>query len=277
MKNIVRATVLLVFMISQGVAFAVQDEPVKVEAEGVILLGDDSTIGQAKAAAINNARRSALEKATGVEVRGSSTVYNFQLINDLVHTATRGIIVKENVLFSRCNADGEQISCKAKVEAWVKPLHTERRGSFLVKKAQVMRAGRNDASESPVFQNGDELVIRVSANEDAWLHLFSVDQNGGIGKLYPNDYVKGEKILAGQEVLFPEEGLRQSGLKMVVRTPKGKKKAVESVLVIATKQKVSFLEDRKAEDLTITDLMQELSALDVSQWVERTVGYEVRE
>jgi hypothetical protein len=264
-------------MLTIGQVLAAQDEPVKVEADGVILLGDDSTIGQAKAAAINNARRSALEKATGVEVRGSSTVYNFQLINDLVHTATRGIIVKENVLSNKCNAEGEQISCKARIEAWVKPLHTERRGNFAVKKAFVMRAGRNEASESPVFQNGDELVIRASSNEDAWLHLFSVDQNGGIGKLYPNAYVKGEKVVAGQEVLFPEEGLRQSGLKMIVRTPKGRKKAVESVLVIATKQQVAFLKDRKEEDLTITDLMQELSALDVSQWVEQTVGYEVRE
>ena len=63
-------------------------DAVKGEAEGQVTLGDDSTVGQAKAAALNNARRAALEKATGVEVRGSSTVYNYQLINDLVVTAT---------------------------------------------------------------------------------------------------------------------------------------------------------------------------------------------
>lgn len=70
--------------------FAAYDEPVRVEAEGTILLGDDSTMGQAKAAALNNARRAALEKATGVEVRGSSMIYNYQLISDLVVTATKG-------------------------------------------------------------------------------------------------------------------------------------------------------------------------------------------
>jgi len=32
---------------------------------------------------------------------------------------------------------------------------------------------------------------------------------------------------------------------MIVRTPKGKKKAVESVLVIATKEKLGLLEDKK--------------------------------
>ena len=31
------------------------------------------------------------------------------------------------------------------------------------------------------------------------------------------------------------------------------------------------------DNLTITDLMKELSEMDPSQWVERTIGYEVRE
>ena len=62
-----------------------------------------------------------------------------------------------------------------------------------------------------------------------------------------------------------------------MRTPKGRKKAVESVLIIATKGTVPLLDARKDQDLTITDLMKELSELDPSLWVDQTVGYEVRE
>jgi len=62
-----------------------------------------------------------------------------------------------------------------------------------------------------------------------------------------------------------------------VRTPKGRKKAVESVLIIAAKGTVPLLDARKDQDLTITDLMKELSELDPSLWVDQTVGYEVRE
>lgn len=257
--------------------FAAHDEPVRVEAEGTILLGDDSTVGQAKAAALNNARRAALEKATGVEVRSSSTVYNYQLINDLVVTATKGIIVKETVLKSSCTANDDRVSCSAKIEAWVKPLHTERRGNFAVKKALVHRIDKTDPSESQVFQNNDEIVIRASANQDAWFSLFSVDQFGALNKLYPNEYVKEERLPAGKEIVFPDDSCRQGGIKLKVRTPRGRKKAVESVLVIATKEKAALLEDRKDQDLTITDLMKELSEMDPSQWVEKTVGYEVRE
>lgn len=167
-------TFLLLAICSTPV-FAAQDEPLKVEAEGTITLGDDSTIGQARVAALNNARRAALEKATGLEVRGSSTVYNFQLINDLVVTATKGIIVKENVLGKDCSSKDDFMTCSVRIEAWVKPLHLERRGSFKVKNATVLRAGKNEASANPVFNSGDEIMVKASANQEGYLHLFSVD------------------------------------------------------------------------------------------------------
>jgi hypothetical protein len=269
--------VLLTVLCWCSPAPASHDEPIKVEAEGSIILGDDSTIGQAKAAALNNARRAALEKTTGVDVRGSSTVYNFQLIDDLVVTATKGIIVKENVLKSSCVVKDEQITCAARIEAWVAPLHAERRGNFGVGKVMVLRAGRSDPSPNPVFHSGDEIVIKASANPDAYLNIFSVDQNGAISKLYPNEFCAYERTSAGKDIVFPDEEQRKSGLRMKVRTPKGVKKAVESVLVIATKEKTNFLADSKVENPAITDLMRELSEMDPSLWAEKTVGYEVRE
>lgn len=281
MKNVTStgllAGILLVVMLAPVPALAAHDEPVMVEAEGTSLLGDDSTPGQAKAAALNNARRAALEKATGIEVHGSSTVYNYQLISDLVVAATRGLIVKETLSDTKCRADGDQISCTAKIIAWVKPLHTERRGSFKITSAGVHRPERKEEVKSPVFQNGDEIHIHAAANQDAYLNLFSVDQFGAISKLYPNDFVKDEKTPAGKELVFPDDAVRQGGLKLRVRTPKGKKKAVESVLILAMKERTPLLESRKDQDLTITDLMKELSEIDPSQWVEQTVGYEVRE
>ncbi|MDI6744722.1 MAG: hypothetical protein QMD07_05020 [Thermodesulfovibrionales bacterium] len=48
------------------------------------------------------------------------------------------------------------------------------------------------------------------------------------------------------------------------------------MLIVATKEKVDFLSDKKADEVTITDLMKELSELDASSWTEKTVGYEVR-
>ena len=69
---------------------------------------------------------------------------------------------------------------------------------------------------------------------------------------------------------------RQAGLKFKVATPKGIKRAVESVLVVALKDKKQLLTGG-SENPTLMDLMQELSNIDPSLWVEKTVGYEVRE
>lgn len=258
-------------------ALALHEAPVKVTAEGSVILGDDSTIGQAKAAALNNARRAALEKTTGVEVRGSSTVYNFQLIDDLVVTATKGLIVRENVLENSCAAKDGQLSCSAKIEAWVARLHEEKRGDLSVTSIEVHRPDRQEKVTSPVFQSFDEIHIHASANQDAYLNIFSVDQNGNISRLYPNEYSRFEKTAGGKELTFPDDAQRKAGLKLKVRTPKGIKKSVESVLVVATKDNVTFLNAKDNENPTITDLMRELSELDPSQWASKTAGYEVRE
>lgn len=258
-------------------AAATQEEAKVVEADGQVVLGDDSTIGQAKAAALNNARRAALEKATGVEVRGSSVVYNFQLINDLVVTATKGIIVSERIIENRCKSQEEHFYCTARIEATVKPLHVERRGDFAVTKAVVHRVDSDASKSVPVFQNKDEIQVRVMANQDSYLSIFSVDQYGNVARIYPNEYAGyGVLLPAGKELSLPDALQRQSGLKFRVSTPKGVKKAVESVLVVALKEKKHLLAG-SVENPTIMDLMQELSNIDPSLWVEKTVGYEVRE
>jgi hypothetical protein len=271
---------IIAFLIISSWSFTVAAQEISsiiVTAEGLVIVGDDMTPGQAKASALNNARRTALEKATGLEVHGSSTVYNFQLINDLVMISTRGLIVKEKVLESRCQIKDDQIYCISKIEAAVKPLNLERRGDFAVTKVTVNRPDKKEAVKSLVFQCLDEIDIHATTNYDAYLNIFSVDQNGNILKLYPNEFCSFEKTRAGKELIFPEAAQRKNGLRLKVRTPKGINKAVESVLIVATKDKVEFLRDKTIENRTVTDLIRELSDLDPSLWAEKTVGYEVRE
>ena len=90
-------------------AEAKQDNIQVIEKEGEAVLGDDMTQAQAKALALNNARRAAIEQASGVIVHGSSVVYNFQLISDLVASATRGVIVKEEILLDDVKKKGNKL------------------------------------------------------------------------------------------------------------------------------------------------------------------------
>jgi len=98
---------LLLIMLCISTALAQSDIQI-IEKEGEAVLGDDMTPAQAKALALNNARRSAIEQASGVIVHGSSVVYNFQLVSDLVASATRGVIVKEEILADEKKMEGKQ-------------------------------------------------------------------------------------------------------------------------------------------------------------------------
>ncbi len=257
-------------------AEAKQDNIQVIEKEGEAVLGDDMTQAQAKALALNNARRAAIEQASGVIVHGSSVVYNFQLISDLVASATRGVIVKEEILLDDVKKEGKQIVYYTKIRAHVKALEGREKSTLKILNASVNRYGSSPSSTAIVFQDNDEIQIRAKVNSDAYIHIFNISQDGLVTKLYPNDYFKSEVIPANSLFTFPDEKQRTLGLKMKVRAPKNLSRAVETILIAATKEYVDFISEKKSGEVTITDLMKELSEMDVLLWAEKTVGYEVR-
>ena len=255
--------------------FAAEKRDIQViESVGEAMLGDDTTPAQAKAMALNNARRSAIEEASGVVIHGSTVVYNYQLISDLVKASTRGLIVKEEILIDDIKKEGKQIVYGTKIRVHVKPLEYQRDGSLKILKAEVNRYG--STSKGSVFQNGDEIQIKVKANKEGYINVFGISQDGMVTKLYPNEYFKAEVISPEMEFIFPDERQRGLGLKLKVRTPKNLSRTVETILIVATKERMDFLSDKKADEVTITDLMKELSEIDSSSWTEEAIGYEIR-
>jgi hypothetical protein len=247
-----------------------------VETYGEAVFGEDTTKAQAKAAARNNARIRALEEAVGVQMRGSTVLYNSSLISDLVVTATKGLIVREEIIEDNPKVKDDQISYYYKLRAYIKPINIEKRGDFKILKAEVVRADSDRRLRYPVFQHDDEIQVRIRVNNDSYINIFSVSQDGMVSKLFPNKYFKSAMLAAKETMVFPDNTQRALGLKLRVKTPKKLSKAIESVLVIATREKVEFLTDETIESPMITDLMRELSEIDPSLWAEKTVGYEVR-
>jgi len=247
-----------------------------IVSEGTAYLGEDTTPAEARAVALNNARRAALEEAVGVTVSGSSVLYNSTLISDLVVAATKGLIVEEKILDSRWdNAPDGRMAWYTKIEAHVMPLKQEDRGNFKITEAQVQRPDKKTEIESLVFQNGDEVQVSAKANRDAYFRVFSVDQRGYVSQLYPNQFVEDERYPKGREFVFPPDSLRKQGLKLRVSPLKGLRSSVESVLILAATEQVDFLKDA-GEAPSITDLMRVLSGIEQSVWAEKTLGYEVR-
>lgn len=277
-----RALFILVVLLPIYAWAADKDTPVSIadlkiiEAEGISVLGEDTTPAQAKAVALNNARRRALEEAVGVTLHGSSVLYNSELISDLVVTATKGLIVKEEVLESGFRSDKELTSYRVLVRAYIKPVRLERRGNFKITKAEVFNAANPKATIQPVFNDGDEIQIRVKVSSESYIHIFSVDQNGRVSRIFPTSYAPAERLPPETEFVFPDDTLRGSGIRLRVGAPRNTDRAIESALVIATKERVNLLSGKSEEDASITDIMRELSEMDISLWADKTVGYEVR-
>ncbi len=281
-KLFLLAVIILFFLLSPGYLHA-QNQPSHsvddlkiVEAEGEILLGDDTTPAQGRAMSRNNARRNALELAVGVKVHGSTVLYNSSLISDLVVTATKGLIVNEEIIEDGPKVKGDQIYHYCKLRAYVKPINMEKSGSLRIVRAEVVRAGSDRSLKYPAFQDNDEIQVHVRVNEASYINIFSVSQDGMITQLYPNQYFKSALSAADKTMVFPDDIQRAIGLKLRVRTPGKLSKALESVLIIATKENVKFLNDGGMEDPMLTDILRKLSELDPALWAEKTVGYEVR-
>ena len=246
-----------------------------VEAEGIAMFGEDTTLANARGTALNNARSRAIEKAVGIILTDEVIIYNEKLVSQLISTAKRGLIVGEKILEDRIR-EGNPPSYYVKLKAFVQPLLLEKRGNFKILTAEVKRVDSQASSLQPVFNDNDELQIRVRVNEDSFISIFSVYQDGKIIKILPNHFFSDNRISSGEDIIFPTDSLRETGVKLRVRTPKNLSRSVESVLVIATREKQDFLSEENSEEAVITDLMKEIGSIEPSAWTEKVVGYEVR-
>jgi len=143
------------------------------------------------------ARRAAIEQAVGIFVESSSVVRNVQLAEDLIHTMVRGVIVEETILRRGvAEAKDEQGAIyQTRIKAKVRGIPVERRGTFAVS-ARLNRV---------VFNEGDEVEIRITPTEDAYRYIFNVTPSKHITVLAPNSYEPETFLRAGREYLFPSE------------------------------------------------------------------------
>jgi len=261
--------------------FSEPKEEIWVQAEGVVSLGEDTTLAEARSRSRDEARRKAIEQAVGTFVKGQTVVHNSQVADDLVRSIVRGLIVEEQIQEEGLREIGQGAGQKAlqyatKLRAKVKPIRPEHRGDFAVKAALNKR----------FFQDGEEMQITAIPTRDAYIHIFSVGQDDRVTVLYPNRFVADGFVAAGKELVFPDEAQRMLGLRLRVFPPQGSKKGMEKIKLIATAKKINLTKGTIREGVfqvyigkdsaLVTDLLKELAGLDESEWAEATVPYEIR-
>jgi hypothetical protein len=264
-------------------AFAEPASVITVVAEGMAPFLKDMSLDEVRGRARDEARRNAIEQAVGVFVRGATVLHNSQITDELVSSVSRGVIEREQWADEQIEEikDGKRpgpamAMYRTKITAQVRPVRVERRAGFSVS------GGLNKT----VFQNNEEAFITVRSTQPAYLHVFSVTQDGVVTLLLPNKFVERNQITPDQEIVFPNDTLRTMGVHLRVSLPKGEKLAREYIKVIATKQPVRLAGDGASGDTfktfaggernLIQDVIKRLAQLEDEDWSETTLPYEVR-
>lgn len=256
------------------------EEAIWVTAQGMVTLGDQMTVADARSRARDEARREAIAQAVGTWVTGQRVIYNAQVADDLVRSVVRGIIVEEQVAEEGVRQAGEGTAPVLRyvttLRAKVKPVHVERRGDFTLQ-AELDRT---------VYRDGDEMTIRVVASRDAYLHIFNVGEDEAVTVLVPNRFTEAMTVRAHQPSIFPDDRLRSLGVRLRVSPPPGATQSRERIKVVATTRPLDLVREPTAdgafqihagrERTLVTDLLRALAQLSEEHWTETTLAFEVR-
>lgn len=272
------ALLLFLLLFSPAQSIGQPKDGVWVEAEGIFVMGDGSTIELAKRGSLEVARRHAVEKALGVFVSGQTTVRNSQLVEDLIHVISRGRVVEEQVLeqgIQSSEGEGSPGIYKTRLKAKVIRLTGEHQPKFAVQ-SSLSRV---------IYRHGEQAQIRLHATQDAHLYVFNVTEDDHITMLVPNRFMRELFLPAGREYVFPPDALVAKGIQLSTFVPTGKQRSKERIKVIASRHPVSalthqaseaiFQEYRASDTSLLVDLARTLASLDPSEWAEHTSTYEV--
>lgn len=192
---------------------AVAAQPLEtVSGTGCYTYGDDQTPALAKRAALALAQEQAV-RSHHVFVQSSATVKNFQLEEDIVTTASTGML--QHTRIDKQEQKGQEI-CTS-ITAQISPVKLD---EVIQQKAKAKKVA--DAAQIPVltegssfelklwtnkqpgevYIEGEDLEISVRSNRDAFLKVDYYVADGTVVHLVPNMFVDDAFVQAGKTYTF---------------------------------------------------------------------------
>lgn len=208
-----------------------------LEGEARVVVGDQDSKHQARAAAIEQARAAAVQDFLGVEV--NSKFMDFQqeglrheahLTENILQTTRSGRIIKEAVLEEGYQDAEDCPSCR---------YHVRLKTCVLPRDAASDKNFGVDLRLSRVrFVQGDEAKLELTATRDCSIYLYDVYDLGEENKtalVVPNEVVASKNLKAGETWEYPDEDARKRGVRLVAELPKPSDDvSAEVIRVVAT-------------------------------------------
>ena len=215
--------------------------------------GDDQTPALAKRAALALAMEQAV-RSHHVFVESYKTVKNFQLEEDIVTTASTGILLHTRI--DKETQEGQKI-CRS-ITAQISPVKLDEVIQQKIKAKKVADAAQipvltegssfelkvwTNKQAGEVYREGEDLEVSVRSNRDAFLKIDYYQANGTVVHLVPNMFVDDAFVQAGKTYAF---GGRDSRYKFRITGPFG----AEAIKAVASTNQLNALlpSDKNKED-----------------------------
>ena len=221
---IVCALLFLVIWPSQGVA------QTWIEVTGLAELGN-RTMEETRQAALQDARRQAVEAVAGVQVGSFSMVRDYVLLADAINSSSYGVIVDEEIGEWRTESIQKDIKTpplllvKVRIRAKVAIPEGNPDPGFIV----TAKLSKN------VYGAGDEMRIEARATQDCWITLVNLTADGKALVLVPSKVRTDAELEAHQAFQFPDESERAAGIRLRVRAVPGHRRDREAIVLVASK------------------------------------------
>ena len=132
------------------------------------------------------------------------------------------------------------------------------------------------------FQSGDDVFFKIKATKDCYVTIFDLAANDSVYILFPNKFADNNFLKRNSMIEIPNEQQRREGFHIRVATLPGAKRNSEIVKVIATKERIDFIDDMDMSSvfssigtpkIAITKLAQWLSQIPISERAEASASY----
>lgn len=254
---------------------AAAETPLWILADGESYQGEMDTLKEVKERAKRDAETRAVEKAVGTFIKSHTLVSNSQIADDLIYSAVRGKIAKEEIVASGWDATDRNLY-RVTIRALVEPVYPEKGKDLLSARLYLSKTE---------LKEGDDVEILYQVNRDCYVYIFSIAADGSVTLLLPNSTFPDNFARAEAPYRFPPPGNSLHLKAMFLPDYKGAV-AEERIKIIAIRQKEELLSlgyregcfqvyDAKSTGM-ISDLVKRLNQLEPSDWTEATTVYTLK-
>ncbi|MEN6620469.1 MAG: DUF4384 domain-containing protein [Smithella sp.] len=268
MKKLFLTTLIIVLISFPSYA---TEKPLWVTVTGEAYQGEMETPKEVMQRAKRDAQSKAIEQATGIFLKSHTLVHNSQVADDLIYAAVRGKINEMTILNSGWDKQDRNLY-KVKIKARVEPIYPEKGNGLMAR----LNLSKNSLRE------GQEVKIYYEINNECFVYLFSVAEDGSVTLLFPNSQNQNNKVDGGKAYEFPEPESAVKLKAMFLPNFQGKS-ANEKIKLIVTKKKENLLPLGFKEGMfqaydaestgMISELVKKLNAIEPTEWTEATAEY----